>query len=337
MKKTIFVAMLMAVIGATPALADKLSVVAGILPVQYFVEQIGGTFVETTVLVEPGADPHTYEPKPSQMRALAEADMFFTIGIAFETNWTPRFKSANKDLRVFRLDRGIKKMPMEAHDHHGEGGHHDDHAEHHDHAAEHHAHAEKHHGHGEEHHGEKHHDHAGEHHGEEEHGHHHGGMDPHVWTSPLLVKQIAGNILSALVKVDPAHEAAYRANHDAFVVRVDALHRELGETFHSMGHGAEFMVYHPAWGYFAKDYHLKQISVEMEGKAPGPRQLAELIKHAKEHDIKVVFVQPQFSERAAQTIAGEINGQVVKIDPLARDWFDNMRSVGRAFRAALAQ
>ncbi len=312
-KLTIFFVLAM-MLSATPALADRISVVTGILPVQYFVEQIGGKQVQVTALVEPGADPHTYEPKPSQMRAVAGADMFLTIGTEFERNWISRFKSANKDLRVFRLDRGIKKIPMVAHGHHHDGEHHEEHAE------EHHE--------------------NGEHHGEEghEHGHHHhGGMDPHIWTSPELVKRIADNILIALVKVDPDHEAAYHANHKLFIAKVDALIDELHDTLSGVPRNAMFMVYHPSWGYFAREFHLVQVPVELEGKAPGPRQLAELIEHAKEHDIKVVFVQPQFSERSARTIAKAIHGEVVKIDPLAYNWYANLRRVGLAFRDALAK
>lgn len=307
MIRKLLLALFLVCVTSGPAQAG-IRIVAGIEPVKFFVEQIGGDLVEVSALVGAGADPHTYEPKPSQMRAVTEADLLFAVGIGFERNWIPRFKSANTNLRVVHLDKGITKIPMVAHANHDEDG-------------------EKHHVHGDTYHDE---------HAEELHGHDHGdGMDPHIWTSPRLVKQMAATIVGALLKVDPGHKQVYQANHDVFVKRVDALNQELKEILGGLPDHAQFMVYHPAWGYFAKEYHLKQLPVEMEGKAPGPRQLVELIRHAKKHHIKVMFVQPQFSKRAAQTIAKEIGGQVVEADPLAYDWLGNLRRVGGAFRAAL--
>ncbi|WP_147820248.1 metal ABC transporter solute-binding protein, Zn/Mn family [Salidesulfovibrio onnuriiensis] len=292
MIRLLITALLAIALTAAPA-AAKVTAVVGIMPVKYFVEQIGGQDVEVTALVEAGADPHTYEPKPSQMRTIAKADALFAIGIGLEKNWIPRFKSANPNLRVFPLDNGVSKVPMQAHAHDEAEVHHE--------------------------------------------GHGHQGLDPHIWTSPLLVKQVAGNILAGLVEIDPGNEAAYRRNHNAFVGRVDALHQEIQKTLAGVPEHAEFMVYHPAWGYFARTYHLVQIPVESEGKAPGPRQLGELIEHAREHHIKVIFVQPQLSERSARTIAEAIDGQVVKADPLAYDWPENLLRVAETFRKALVK
>ena len=95
------------------------------------------------------------------------------------------------------------------------------------------------------------------------------------------------------------------------------------------------MVFHPSWGYFAQAYGLEQVPIEIEGKDPKLAQLKELIHHAKEHDIKVIFVQPQFSSKSAQMVSREIGGQVVAVDPLAGNWAENLREVGRKFKAAL--
>jgi zinc transport system substrate-binding protein len=99
--------------------------------------------------------------------------------------------------------------------------------------------------------------------------------------------------------------------------------------------GLQFIVFHPAWGYFAHAYGLKQVPIEIEGKEPKPAQLKELIEHARKHQIKVVFVQPQFSSKSAEQVAKEIGGQVAFVDPLALNWAENLREVGTKFKAVL--
>jgi zinc transport system substrate-binding protein len=89
------------------------------------------------------------------------------------------------------------------------------------------------------------------------------------------------------------------------------------------------MVFHPSWGYFAKDYGLAEVPVEIEGKDPKPSQLRELIEHAREKNIRVVFAQPQFSQKNAKIIAREIDGEVVFADPLAENWADNLLEVAQ--------
>jgi zinc transport system substrate-binding protein len=99
--------------------------------------------------------------------------------------------------------------------------------------------------------------------------------------------------------------------------------------------GLQFMVFHPAWGYFAHAYGLKQVPIEIEGKTPKPAQLKELIEYARENGIKVIFVQPQLSTKSAGLIAREVGGQVTFADPLAEDWMGNLRHVADKFQAAL--
>jgi zinc transport system substrate-binding protein len=93
--------------------------------------------------------------------------------------------------------------------------------------------------------------------------------------------------------------------------------------------------FHPSWGNFADAYGLVQVPIEIEGKDPKPAHLKELIEHAREKGINVIFVQPQFSTKNAKLVACEIDGQVVFADPLAADWLANLRQVADKFRAAL--
>jgi zinc transport system substrate-binding protein len=164
--------------------------------------------------------------------------------------------------------------------------------------------------------------------------HHHGTLDPHIWLSPPLVILQARTILKALQEADPAHRAVYEINYRAFISQLSDLDVELRGTFSGRS-GQRFMVFHPSWGYFAHTYGLTQVAIEIEGKAPKPAQLRELIERARKDGIKFVFVQPQFSARSAKLIAREIGGQVVFADPLAEDWTENLQSVARKFDAAL--
>ena len=116
--KRLLPVLFLALLWACPASADKLPVAVGIEPMKYFVDRIGGDMVETTVMVPAGSDPHTYEPKPSQMRAISSATLYFSLGLEFEEAWVPRFQAANPKLKVVRADFGIRKLRMEEHHHH---------------------------------------------------------------------------------------------------------------------------------------------------------------------------------------------------------------------------
>ena len=289
--------------------AQPVVVAVSIEPQKTFVQLIGKDRVDVQVMVQPGSSPHTYEPKPRQMVAIAAAKLYFAIGVTFEKAWLHKIAAVNPKIKVIHTDRGIEKIPMAAHFHHED-------------AIEQHAvkevrPAES----------------AlrvmGKDHTEES-----VGLDPHIWLSPPLVKLQARAIRDALQEADPVHQSLYEANYRDFLSQVDALDSALRATFAGK-QGLRFMVFHPAWGYFAHAYGLKQLPVEIEGKEPGPAQLKALIDHAKEKKIKVVFVQPQFSTRSAALLARQIGGQIVYADPLAADWFENLREVGDRFKASL--
>lgn len=163
-----------------------------------------------------------------------------------------------------------------------------------------------------------------------------GGIkDPHIWLSPPLVMIQARNILSGMVAVDPTHRFVYEANYKKFIKELVDLDAEIRGVFAGKGKGLEFVVFHPAWGYFAAAYGLKQVPVEIEGKDPKPADLRCLIQHAKKRGIKVVFVQPQFSSKSAKVVADAIGGQIVFVNPLALNWSANLRQVAAKFKAAL--
>ena len=303
--------------------ADRITAFTSILPQEYFVERIGGDRVKVQALVTPGSSPATFEPTPRQMAALSDAKIFFRIGVPFENAFIPKLEQAAKELPIIDTRKGItlRKMKVHHHHHHGEAA--DPEGE------EGHAHeAEVHHHHGEHRHG--HDSHAAE---TEPHQHQH-GTDPHVWQSPRLVKIQARTIADALIELDPAGEAAYERNLAAFLEDLDALDAHLVDALAPVK-GKTFMVFHPAWGYFADAYGLEQEPIELEGKDPSGRQIARMIEMAKDDGVRVIFVQPQFSKASAERIAEAISGAVVPIDPLARDYVGNLERVAAAVREAL--
>lgn len=267
------------IFGTAVSSKEMIPVFVSIVPQKYFVERIGGDIVDVSVMVEPGANPHSYEPKPQQMIALAKAKAYFAIGVNFEKIWLPRIVTSNPKMQVVKTDAGIEKIPMKTE-------------------------------------------------------HLHGIKDPHIWTSPALVKIQAQNILQGLLLIDSANRSIYEAGYKKFIMELEAIDAEFKKIF-AQKKGLEFMVFHPAWGYFALAYGLEQVPIEISGKEPKPAQLQQLIKHAKEHGIKVIFVQPQLSTRSAETIARAIGGEVVFANPLAYEWVDNIRNQTAKFKASL--
>jgi zinc transport system substrate-binding protein len=265
--------------------APPLRVFVSVLPLQTFVEKVGGRHVEVFTLVGPGHNPATYGPTPRQISALAHARLYVRTGVAFEDAWMPRIRAANPDMSVLdaRENIDIPAVPRAAHAHDGDSNG----------------------------------DHSSD------------SPDPHIWTSPLLVKKIALNIRNRLIELDPANRSAYLGNYESFATELDALDVEIRKRLEDIPN-RRFMVFHPAWSYFAAAYGLKQVAIEREGKQPGARALTELIRQAEREKVKVIFVQPQFDTKSARQVARAIDGRVVAIDPLAPDYANNLRAVARS-------
>ena len=267
-------------------------VVTSIEPLSFFVKKVGGEHVDVKVMVPPGANPHTYEPTPSQMVALGEAGLFVKAGsgIEFELDWMKKFSALNPDMVICNASEGFRGIEMSAHGHsHG-------------------------------------HDHG--------HGHKHGSIDPHFWLSPKNGVLAAANVEKALASIDPSNAAEYRKNRKALESDLETLSAEISETLADMKNRA-FMVFHPAWGYFADEFDLRQIAIERDGKERTPQSLSEAIREAKKRGIRVVFVSPAFSALQAETIAREIGGVTAVADPLSGDYIENLRSVAKAFAESM--
>ena len=152
--------------------------------------------------------------------------------------------------------------------------------------------------------------------------------DPHIWLSPRLVKIQVENIYLALVEMNPENKDFYEQNKNEYLVKLDSLDLELENAFLGVK-GKKILVFHPAFGYLARDYGFEQITIEIEGKEPSVGNLAKIIDMAKKEDIKTIFVQKQFSQKSAESIAQQIGGNVVLLDPLAKNYMENLRMIGK--------
>lgn len=162
------------------------------------------------------------------------------------------------------------------------------------------------------------------------HSHSHDGYNPHIWLSPQLVKTQAQSIFKTLANEYPEKEILMKSNLDAFLQKIDSTINSLSKSLADL-EDRTFIVYHPVWSYIAKDYNLNEISIEFNGKEASPKKLKQIIDIAKEKNIRMIFVQKEFDASQAESIANEINGKVILLNPLDYNWFEIMHEFSDAF------
>jgi zinc transport system substrate-binding protein len=258
----------------------KIGIVVSVGPEEEFVQAIGGDKVDVTLMVPPGADPHTYEPLPNQLNHVSNAKIYVMVGtpIEFELNYMDKMRDMNPNMLVVNSSQGITLIPNTA---------------------------------------------------ENENS-----SDPHVWVSPKNAKIMVENIYQSLIKVDPNNTEYYTKNRNTYLQQLDELDNNITKSLNGK-ENTNIIVYHPAWAYFCQDYHLNQITIESGGKEPTSREIANVIDIAKKDNIKVIFVEPQYSPKSAEVIASEINGKVLKVDDLAPDYIKNLNNVAETFSSVL--
>jgi zinc transport system substrate-binding protein len=263
---------------------DKIGVLVTIVPQAEMVEVIGGEYVDITIMVPPGESPHSFEPTPKQMKKVAEAKAYFKVGsgVEFEVAHMDTILEQNSNLQFFDCSKDISVISFD--EHYGQESHHEEEEE-----------------------------------NEHEEEHDHEGTDPHIWTAPLNFKKMAEVVYNGLIEIDPNHQEEYYTNYQAYIFKLDNLNTNVSNLLQPY-EGKSFMVYHPAWGYFGDTYNLKMIAIEDEGKQPGPAGIDAIITQAKEENITVIFVAPQFDTSSAETIASEIGGNVVFANPLMSNY-----------------
>lgn len=302
---------------------DQPTITVSILPQEYFVSRIAGDLFSINVMIPPGASPATYEPTPAQLASLSKTDLYLKMGYTgFEMAWMDKLHSANRQMTIVNLSEGVQLI-TEATIHGGAAAHGD--AEMHG-ATEEHVPGEEHaHSHGGT---EKHsttdaHNAAEAQSDQDDHGHHHGGIDPHTWLSPKNVKIIARNIHNALAAAYPEHREVFATNLDEFLGELDSLDSSIAQELQGLSSRA-FFTYHPSLSYFARDYNLAQHPLELGGKTPSAAHMKKMIDTGREEQIGVVFLQMQFDQKNAEVLAKEIGAEIVQINPLDPEWYDQM-------------
>ncbi len=273
-------------------------------PYAKILQEVGGDRVEVVALIPSNANPHAFEPKPKTLKEFSRASLYFSDGSGMDKAWMPRFLGVNKQVKVENISKGIVWME-EGEEHHqdkvnSKKGASKDHA-------------------------------VSSSHREEE-------LDPHTWTSPKQALLLGKNMLDALIRLDPAGKLYYETRFQAFQTQMFALDKEMTAAVQKLStEHRTFIVFHPSFGYLARDYGLTQMAVEVEGKEPKPQDLNQLVKVAKAHQIHIIFVQPQFSKRSAESLANELNAVVVSTDPLAYDFDTNLKAFAAALLKAAAK
>lgn len=254
--------------------SDKIKVAATISPLADMVRAVGGDRVEVTVVVPPGAEPHTFEPTPSLMVDLAQTDLYVMNGAGLEY-WMGQLLAAKEDLKVVDSARGINLLQN----------------------------------------------------GRE--------SDPHIWLSLRNAAIQVENICTGLSELDPENRDYYARNKDDYLKELKALDEEFNHSF-AAARTRIFVVHHPAWSYFARDYGLEQVPLMENEKEPGPKYLSRVIDLARENNITTIFIEPQFNPKSAEVIAREMSARVVSLDPLASNYLENMRFAGREIARSMA-
>ena len=277
--------------------ANETVVTVTIEPQRYFAEKIAGDKFKINCVVPAGQSPETYDPTPQQMIQIGRSIAYLRIGpIGFEQAWMDKIRENNPKLQVFDTSEGMNLLTdTEDDDHTHEHGTHD-----HD------AHA-----------------------GEEAHHHHHGGVDPHIWSSIAGAKAVTWNTLNAFIELDPDNTEYFWQNYNKLVDEIDKTNTEIKQLLDPLT-DRTFIIYHPALTYFANEFNLTQLCIEMDGKEPSPAQLKRLVETARANNARVVFIQQEFDQKNAELIAKETGCKLTVINPLAYDWTKEMIHIAKA-------
>ena len=256
--------------------SSRLKVAVTIAPLASFVEEVAKDTADVMIMVPPGADPHTYEPTPSQLAGLSGADVYVKLGsgMDFELAWMKKLKGLNKKMIICDSGEGITLIDMKESASCGPG-------------------------------------------------HRHGGKDPHIWLSPSNAVIMVRNIERTLSSAEPDNADFYSVNAKNYITELSGAEREIRKKLEPF-RGRAFFVFHPAWGYFASDHGLKEVSIQAGGKEPAARELTELVERARSLGVSAIFVSPQFSKKSAEVIAREIGAEVIEVDPLSKDYVRNI-------------
>ncbi len=274
---------------------NRLQVLVAVDPCAYFVERIGADRVQVSTLTPEGKSPETFAPTPAQLADFASSQLFFLTGLPVEERFLANIQSIAPNAVVVDLRRGLDLLPNpHRHNHEGEDAEEDASDHEHDENAP-----------------------------REDHDDDLDSLDPHLWTSPQIARSMVAKILEALVQLAPYAEETFRANAAELDQELADLQTRTREAL-APYQGSFFLVFHPAYGYYAREFGVKQRAIENEGKTPSPRELEELVRDSREQKIAALLVQPEFNRASAQVVANALGAGLVVHSPLQKDYFENI-------------
>ncbi len=274
--------------------ADSRPVVTvSIMPYQWFVEQLAGDRFRINVLVPPGVSHHNYDPSPKQLQELESSRVLFING---QLGFELVWLPKLKsNYKNLAISDLSAGIPLISEE--GE---------------------------------------AGELHAETEtdgHEHHdHGGVDPHYWMSVKCAHTFASTMAQALILADPSCRTLVEGNLAKLGTRLDSVDALINRVTVQLQH-RDFFIFHPALTYFANDYGLTQHSMELAGKEPTASHFRELVDLSKKTRINTIFIQLEYDQENAQTLARETRSQIVTIDPLSANWIGEMEGLAAKMAA----
>lgn len=250
----------------------KINVTVSITTYADFVKNIGGDKVEVNLMIPPNAEPHDFEPTPSQITNLSKSDIYFKIGsgFGFEDNLMQRIKGSSSKLKVINTSEGIKIY----------------------------------------------------------------NNDPHVWLGINEARVILNNIYKGLASFSPEDSSYFSSNLHKYLNLLLAEEMKIKDSF-SKNKNNYVLVYHPAWHYFFSQFGITQLGIEREGKEPNAKDLTEVLKTAKEHKVKVVFIEPQFNQESALAVAKQLNATIDVINNIPSNYLKNLDVVRRKVSKSL--
>ena len=281
--------------------SDKIKVAATIYPLYDIVKNIGGDKTDVVLILPPGASPHTFELKPSDVKNMENSQAVFEIGLGLD-DWATDLADSIDNLRYFEVNDKINLLDFESDEHeHGDEAHESEGAE-------------------------------------EEH--HHEGQDPHYWLSLGNAGIIAGNVAEDLSELDPANADYYAQNLSAYQEALTATTLEAQSILDGLSK-KDLVVFHDSWNYFAQENGLNILAVfePSPGKEPTPQQLAEFNDLILEHQVKSIFSEPQLSQESIKAFIGDLDLNLYVLDPLGgveerdsyiKNYLYNVRTIKQA-------
>jgi zinc transport system substrate-binding protein len=155
---------------------------------------------------------------------------------------------------------------------------------------------------------------------------HSGAFDPHIWLAPAEVKRMAQNTLNVLKTSFPEHIPAFEENYNLFILKVDSISAKIQEQLAPLKN-RNILIFHPALAYYARQFNLQQIPLELDGKEPSPKHMKDIVDLARKENIRIIFIQKEFDSENALQLSREIGGEVVVIDPLDYNWEKQMLDI----------